>query len=318
MTALFRRGMGALGLPSAEMNTVLSGELPADAVILGLPFDAGVPGVPGQRHGPEIFRKLSPTHDWTVDDSGALGGLIDPVTRDAVLPGRRVFDLGDLGDVPIDPRVSRGAYYRTLARLSEQLAKTAAIPVFIGGDHSLSAPAAAGVAAVHGPLHFVCFDAHCDFSARPMPDVTDITHADFLGHLLQNNAISGAELFGIRTYLPAGCGPLPDGLRCTYSYSPDQATTWDDRPTYLSIDLDVIDPAEFPATGHPEAGGYRLRELLTAVEHVCRTRRVVAVDIVEALQDDRENRATSATVSATVMTCLRALLESPQEREKTG
>ncbi|QES52222.1 arginase [Streptomyces venezuelae] len=310
--------MGALGLPSAEMDTVLSGELRADAVILGLPFDAGVPGVPGQRHGPEIFRKLSSTHEWAVDDTGALGGLIDPVTRDLVLSGRKVFDVGDLGDVPIDPRVSRGAYYRALARLSEQLAKVASVPVFIGGDHSLSAPAATGAAAVHGPLHFVCFDAHCDFNARPMPDVTDITHADFLGHLLQKDVISGAELYGIRTYLPAACGPLPEDLRCTYSYRPDPATTWDNRPTYLSIDLDVIDPAEFPATGHPEAGGYRLRELLTAVEHVCRTRRVVAVDIVEALQDDRENRATSATVSATVMTCLRALLEFPQERKRTG
>ncbi|MCX4540026.1 arginase family protein [Streptomyces sp. NBC_01565] len=322
MTTLFHAGLGALGLPSADMGAVLAGELTADAVILGLPFDAGVPGVPGQRHGPEIFRKLSPTHGWTVDASGALGGVIDPVTRGSVLSGRRVFDLGDLGAVPIDPRVGRGTYYRALARLSEQLAEAGALPVFIGGDHSLSAPAVTGAAAVHGPLRFLCFDAHCDFSSRPMPDVTDITHADFLGHLLQLGAISDAELYGVRTYLPADCRPLPDSLRCAYAYphGPGAATASrdDDRPTYLSIDLDVIDPADFPATGHPEAGGYRLRELLAAVEHVCRTRRVVAVDIVEALQDDRENRATSATVSALVMTCLRALLEHPQERETTG
>ncbi|MDT0610237.1 arginase family protein [Streptomyces lancefieldiae] len=316
MTAPFRPGLGALGLPAADLDAVLAGDLTADAVVLGLPFDAGVPGVPGQRHGPEIFRKLSPTHPWSVDENGALGAVLDPVTRGPVLSGRRVFDVGDLGSVPIDPRVGRGSYYKTLTRLSEQLAATGTLPILIGGDHSLSAPAATGAAAVYGPLRFMCFDAHCDFSARPMPDATDITHADFLGHLLQAGTISDAELYGVRTYLPADCGPLPDALRCAYSYSPGEEAA-DNRPTYLSVDLDVIEPAAFPATGHPEAGGYQLRELLAAVEHVCRTRRVVAVDIVEALQDDRENRATSATVSALVMTCLRALLEHPRERETT-
>lgn len=310
-----RPGAGALGLPAADLDVVLSGALAADAVIMGLPFDAGVTGVPGQRHGPEIFRKLSPTHDWSTDDRGALGGLMDPLTGGSVLAGRRVFDVGDLGGVPIDPRVGRSSYYRTLTRLAEQLAKTVAIPLFIGGDHSLSAPVGAGLATEYGPVHIVCFDAHCDFSSRPMPDLADITHGDFLGHLWQTGAVAGCELYGVRTYLPANCGPLPQNLNCAYEYGfAEPSESVDDRPTYLSIDLDVIDPTEFPATGHPEAGGYRLRELLAAVEHVCRTRRVVAVDIVEALQDDRENRATSATISALVMTCLRALLDDHQGR----
>ncbi|MEU0386201.1 arginase family protein [Streptomyces chartreusis] len=307
---VIRPGAGALGLPAVDVDVVASEALAADAVILGLPFDAGVPGVPGQRHGPEIFRKLSPGHDWEVDDDGALGGLLDPLTGGHVLAGRRVFDLGDLGGVPIDPRVERSAYYRTLTGLTHRLTGTGAIPVFIGGDHSLSAPVTVGLAAAHGPVDIVCFDAHCDFSSRPMPTLADITHADFLGHLLQTGAATGCELYGVRTYLPASCGPLPKALRCAYEYGFTEPV--DDNPTLLSIDLDVIDPMEFPATGHPEAGGYRLRELLAAVEHVCRTRRVVAVDIVEALQDDRENRATSATISALVMSCLRTLLDDRQ------
>lgn len=305
-----RPGAGALGLPAADVGPVLSGSLTAEAVIMGLPFDAGVTGVPGQRHGPEIFRKLSPGHDWSVDDDGTLGGLIDPLTGGPVLAGRRVFDLGDLGAVPLDPRVGRAAYYRALTGLVERLTRTRAVPLFVGGDHSLSAPLVTGLAAVHGPVRVVCFDAHCDFSGRPMPGVTDITHGDFLGHLFQTGAVAACELYGVRTLLPAACGPLPAHLRCAYAYGfPEPAHTVDDEPVHLSIDLDVIDPMEFPATGHPEAGGYRLRELLAAVEHVCRTRRVVAVDIVEALQDDRENRATSATISALVMSCLRALLD---------
>lgn len=289
---------------------MVSGALAADAVILGLPFDAGVTGVPGQRHGPEIFRKLSPGHAWSLDAHGALGGLIDPTTGGPVLEGRRVFDLGDLGAVPIDPRVDRAAYYRALTGLAERLTRTRAVPLFVGGDHSLTAPVVTGLAAAHGPVRLVCFDAHCDFSGRPMPALADITHGDFLGHLLGAGAVTGCELYGVRTLLPGSCGPLPASLRCTYAYGfPEPADPVAGEPTHLSIDLDVIDPTEFPATGHPEAGGYRLRELLAAVEHVCRTRRVVAVDLVEALQDDRENRATSATVSALVLSCLRALLD---------
>lgn len=325
-SASIRAGAGALGLPAADVDSVVSGSLAADAVLMGLPFDAGVTGVPGQRHGPEIFRKLSPGHDWSVTHDGALGGLIDPLTGGPVLAGRRVFDLGDLGAVPIDPRVGRAAYYRALTGLTERLAGVGTIPLFVGGDHSLSAPVATGLAAVHGPVRVVCFDAHCDFSIRPMPALTDITHGDFLGHLLGAGVVAGAELYGVRTYLPASCGPLPPALRCAYAYGfPEPADHVDDtddldephdEPTYLSVDLDVIDPTEFPATGHPEVGGYRLRELLAAVEHVCRTRRVVAVDIVEALQDDRENRATSATISALVMSCLRALLDDHQGRAR--
>ncbi|MGH8791236.1 MAG: arginase family protein [Stackebrandtia sp.] len=316
VTAAVRPGAGALGLPAADLDNVLSGLLDADAVVMGLPFDAGVAGVPGQRHGPEIFRNLAPVHDWILDERGGLGGMIDPATRRSVLEGSRVFDLGDLGTVPIDPRMDRVAYYRTLTALARKLAGAATIPLFVGGDHSLSAPIAAGVSERHGPLNFVCFDAHCDFNARPMPEVGDITHADFVGHLLQTGAIRDAEIYGVRTYLPAACGPLPGALRCAYDFDAP-AFGEHDAPTYLSVDLDVIDPADFPATGHPEAGGYRLRELLSAVEHVCRTRRVVAVDIVEALQDDRENRATAATISALVMTCLRALLENDQETVTT-
>ncbi|MFF2140443.1 arginase family protein [Streptomyces sp. NPDC058193] len=315
--ASIRSGAGALGLPAADIGCVVSGSLAADAVIMGLPFDAGVTGVPGQRHGPEIFRKLSPGHDWGVGVDGALGGLIDPLTGGPVLAGRRVFDVGDLGAVPIDPRVGRAAYYRALTGLAKRLTRAGAIPLFVGGDHSLTAPVATGLAALHGPVRVVCFDAHCDFSLRPMPALTDITHGDFLGHLLRTGVVSGAELYGVRTLLPASCGPLPPALRCAYTYGFAEAVDpVDDEPTYLSVDLDVIDPTEFPATGHPEAGGYRLRELLAAVEHVCRTRRVVAVDLVEALQDDRANRATSATISALVMSCLRALLDDHQGRAR--
>src|SRR5690349_16017227 len=98
--ALFTPGAGVHGLPSATVEAVVSGALRADAVVLGLPFDGGVAGVPGQRHGPEILRHHSPSLDWLVDGSGCLSGVFDPVTRRAVLPGRSVFDVGDLGAIP--------------------------------------------------------------------------------------------------------------------------------------------------------------------------------------------------------------------------
>lgn len=310
---LFRPGVGVLGLPAADLDMVITGELAADATILGVPFDGGVSGLPGQRHGPELLRHHSPIHPWTVDGKGLLGGVLDPVSRREILSGRAVFDLGDLGSVPIDPRVLRAAYYRTLHELSAKLAARTPAPVFIGGDHSITGPIAAGLADVHGPMDLVCFDAHLDFHSRPIPDFADMTHADFIGHLLQVGAITGAEVYGVRTYLPAEAGPVPPAVTSRYAFEP--AVPLSTVPVHLSIDLDVIDPAEFPGTGHPEPGGYRLRELLAAVGHVCRTRRVVGVDIVEATYEEHANRSTGTTIATVLMTCLRALLEESDEAE---
>lgn len=304
-----RPGLGALGLPTAPLDSVLSASAVPDAVIMGLPFDGGVTGVPGQRHGPEIFRKLSPDHGWDADEDGVLGGLLDPVSGTQVLSGRRVFDLGDLGSVPIDPHLPRDSYYRSLRSLALRLMTAGTLPVFVGGDHSVSAAIAAGAAEAHGPLSFVCFDAHCDFGSRPMSRLQDITHADFLGYLTREGCVSSAEIYGVRTYLPSSWGPIPAAIRCAYEFDPQPEG--EGQPTHLSVDLDVLDPSEFAATGHPAVAGYRLRELLGALDRICRTRRVVVVDIVEPIQDDRENQATSATISAVVMVCLRALLDGP-------
>ncbi|QFZ16219.1 arginase family protein [Saccharothrix syringae] len=312
-TAPFRPAAGVLGLPAADLDALLTGGLTADAVVLGVPFDGGVPGLPGQRHGPELLRHHSPSHPWEVDGAGRLGGVLDPVSRRGVLTGRRVFDLGDLGSVPIDPRVPRAAYYRTLRELSAQLADHTRVPVFIGGDHSVTGPIATGLADVHGPLDLVCFDAHLDFHSRPIPDFADLTHADFIGHLLQVGAIARADVHGVRAYLPAEAGPVPPEVTSRYAFEP--APHPGAAPVHLSVDLDVIDPAEFPGTGHPEPGGYRLRELLAAVGHVCRTRRVVGVDIVEATYEEHANRVTGTTIATVLMTCLRALLEEPDEAE---
>jgi agmatinase len=311
---LFTTNVGVLGLPAADLGSIINGTLSADAIILGIPFDGGVNALPGQRHGPELLRHHSPILPWTVDNSGALGGVLDPVSRRVLLNGRRVFDAGDLGSVPIDLRVTRIAYYKKLNEVAARLATCVTTPIFIGGDHSVSAPIMSGIADVHGPLHLLCFDAHLDFHSRPASSFEDITHGDFLGHLIQSGTIGDAHVYGIRTYLPADAGPLPETIAASYDCPAEYEAS--EKPVYLSIDLDVLDPAEFPGTGHPEPGGYRLHQLTTAINAICRAHRVVGVDIVEATYEEPVNRSTGSTMATVLMCCLQALLDPNPSKSK--
>lgn len=302
-------GVGALGLPAAALSAATAPDmLNAQVVVIGAPFDGGVTSVPGQRHGPEILRALSPSYDWSTDpDTGSTSGPLDPVRRGPLLTGLRVFDVGDIGDVPIDPRVSRAQYYSAVEQVVSGIVASGAVPVVIGGDHSITAPVVRAITGHLGSVSLACFDAHCDFSTRSMPRMADMTHADFIGHLMQTGALDDATVFGVRAHLPEAWGPLPEQLRCIAALPIRGSLEMISGPCHVSIDLDVLDPSELPATGHPEPGGARLIELLEALREVFRTRTVVAVDIVEALQDDANNRATAAVMARVIAECLASL-----------
>lgn len=312
---MIREHGGALGLPAADLGDVLNGRLTADAVVVGLPFDGGVTSLPGQRHGPELFRKLSPDCGWRWE-SGGLTGVVDPVTRNGVLEGRRVVDVGDLGTVPIDLSVGRDRYYANVARLAQGLVRRGTTPIFIGGDHSLTAAILEGIHRETGPTSLLCFDAHCDFSHAPT-DLAQVSHANFLGYLHREQIVDLSLVYGVRTLLPVECTPLPPNLSCSYEFDLDLDGGPDldsgarlGERTYLSIDVDVLDVTEMPATGHPSPGGYRLRQLLDAVATICARTRPVAVDIVELAHDDVHNQRASAVVGEIVLTVLRTLFDT--------
>ena len=139
---------GILGLPALDAHQVQEQFERVDAVVIGLPWDGGTTGLPGQRHGPEIVRKFSADVGFSLEAASRLQGVRDPVSGAKVLGGRRIFDLGDLGGIPIDPRLDRVTYYRAVEDTAFRAARLATVPVFLGGDHSVSAATIVGISKV--------------------------------------------------------------------------------------------------------------------------------------------------------------------------
>ncbi len=274
-----------LGVPRCDLDDPKS-YAGADVVIVGAPFDGGTSHRPGTRFGPSAIRQACYlAHDGSRP---SLALRVDGLTD------LRVYDAGDVEMPP-------GEIERALAALERAVtAVTAsgAVPVVLGGDHSIALPDVTGVANVHGHgrVSVLHFDAHADTG--------DIEFGSLYGHgqpmrrLLESGAARGDRFLqiGLRGYWP---GPetldwmAGQGLR-SYEMSEIVARGLDECLTeamalavddcdgvFLSVDVDVVDPGMAPGTGTPEPGGLTSRELLDAVRRICLELPVVGVDVVE-------------------------------------
>jgi agmatinase len=272
-----------LKLPLISDADQLRAENP-DVVILGAPFDMGVVNRPGARFGPRAIRAAS-----------YLGRGINHLELQ-VQPLRhlRVFDYGDASIIPSDIERSHEAIRAKVA----EVAATGAIPITFGGDHSITLPAATAVADAigRGKVGIVHFDAHADTA----PDNWGVLlgHGTPMRRLIESGAVPGQSFVqvGLRGYWPT-----PDIVEWMH----EQRMRWHlmaeieergfqavledaiaealDGPEaiYLSVDVDVLDPAFAPGTGTPEPGGLTSRELLGAVRRIVGSTRLVGMDVVE-------------------------------------
>jgi agmatinase len=273
------------GVPAADLDDPAS-YADAKVVIVGAPFDGGTSHRPGSRFGPQAIRLT----DYLPHDGSrphlALG--VDPLV-----------DLGvvDVGDV----EMPSGDTALSVARLEEAVARIAgsgAIPLVLGGDHTIALPDATGVArhVGWGRLSMVHFDAHAD--------TADLQFGALVGHgtpmrrLIESGAVRGDRFLqvGLRGYWPeretldwmAGQGMrsyemtevTARGLDACLTEAFAIATDGCDG-VFLSVDIDVVDPGSAPATGTPEPGGLSSRELLDAVRRVAMEMPLAGVDIVE-------------------------------------
>ena len=249
-----------------------------DVAVLGIPFDAGVSYRPGARFGPghvressRLLRPYNPAQD--VEPFGA----------------QQVVDAGDLGVNPFDideamATIADGA--RALLERSRRL-------LTLGGDHTIALPLLRALHAVHGPLAVVHFDAHLDTwdtyfgaaythgtpfrraSEEGLLDRSGCLHVGIRGPLysardLVEDAELGFQVVHARQFDDLGTRGVVERIRARVG----------ERPVYLSLDIDVLDPAFAPGTGTPEAGGLTSRELL-AVLRGFEGANLVGADIVE-------------------------------------
>jgi agmatinase len=250
----------------------------ADLAVVGVPFDGGTSYRPGARFGPAAVREAS-----------RLLRPYDPGMKLDPFEAQQVVDAGDLAVTPF-------SIPEAITSIREQAdALLAGVPRFIaiGGDHTIALPLLQAVAARWGPVALVHFDAHLDtwdtYFNAPVTHGTPFRRAREQGLLLDDHTIH----VGLRGSLydrgdlerDAELGfeaihvdDLDDlGVAGVVARIRDRVGT---APVYLSIDIDVLDPAHAPGTGTPEAGGMTSRELLAILRRLAGIT-LVGGDVVE-------------------------------------
>jgi agmatinase len=312
-----------LGVPACDLDAP---ETYADSqvVILGAPFDGGTSHRPGARFGPMAIRMT----DYLAHD----GSRPSLALRTDGLVDLAVVDAGDVEMYSGDIEVALPA----LEAAVEKVARTGAIPVVLGGDHSIAYPDAKGVANVlgHGRVSMLHFDAHADTG--------DIEFGSLWGHgqpmrrLIESGALRGDRFLqiGLRGYWPP-----PDTLdwmaaQHMRSYEMTEigrrgldvclteafATATDEcEGVFLSVDIDVCDPGHAPGTGTPEPGGLSARQLLDAVRRICLELPVAGMDVVEVSPPYDHADITAALANRVVLEALSAIARRRRDdREGTS
>ena len=250
----------------------------ADIAVVGIPFDSGVSYRPGTRFGPSHVR-----------ESSRLLRPYNPAQDVSPFQLAQVVDAGDIPVNPFDLTEAVTEVERAALALGERVQRI----VTIGGDHTVALPLLRAVAAKHGPVAVLHFDAHLDTwdtyfgapithgtpfrraSEEGLIDLAASCHVGTRGPLYSQQDLEDDERFGFSIvsseYIEEhGVEAAIDRI----------LTRIGDKPLYVSIDIDVLDPAHAPGTGTPEAGGLTSRELLRILRAL-RDRDIVGADVVE-------------------------------------
>src|SRR5215469_15911818 len=273
------------GVPRASLASLSEGD-GYDVVFVGAPFDGGTSHRPGTRFGPQAIRGT----DYLPHDGSrphlALG--VDPLTE------LRVADIGDV-------LMLSGDTSQSIKRLEDvvyAVSAAEAMPVILGGDHTITFPDATGVArhAGWGRVSLIHFDAHADTGNTQFGSLYG--HGTPMRRLIESGAVRGDRFLqiGLRGYWP---GPetldwMAQQRMRSFEMTELVARGMDECLTeaftiatddcdgvFLSVDVDVVDPGLAPGTGTPEPGGLSSRQLLDAVRRIAMELPLAGIDVVE-------------------------------------
>ncbi|MEN0014179.1 MAG: agmatinase [Solirubrobacteraceae bacterium] len=282
------------GVPYTEDPAELEG---VDVAIVGAPMDDLTSDAPGARFGPRAIRAAScppgPHMEARVD---AIGEVL------------KVVDFGDAPVIPADPVTAHGAIRDTVA----QVIAAGAIPIILGGDHSIAEPDMQACSERFGPVGLVHFDTHTDTGEEVFG--AKLSHGTPMFKLVEEGVVDPARYaqIGLRGYWPGevefgwqrerGIRSWPMhvvrdlGIRTVIDEVVDFVDP-DAGPVFLSIDVDVLDPAYAPGTGTPEPGGMTSMDLLWAAQAIARRLPIVGADVVEVSPTQVGSRDITALVA---------------------
>lgn len=249
-----------------------------DVAVVGVPFDSGVSYRPGARFGPAHIRQ-----------SSRLLRPYNPALNRMPFASQQVVDAGDIDCNPFNIPEALAAIEAQVGKLSSGGRRV----VTLGGDHTIALPILRTLHRQYGPLTVVHFDAHLDTwnsyfgmdtthgtpfrraSEEGLINTLTSVHVGTRGPLYSATDLSDDQELGFQVISSVD---LQDhGLEWGLQRLRDRVG---DTPIYISIDIDVLDPAHAPGTGTPEAGGLTSRELLGFVRSFA-TQNVVGADVVE-------------------------------------
>jgi agmatinase len=265
------------GLPYTEDPAELAG---FDVAIVGAPTDELVSDRPGARFGPRAIRAAScppgPHLEAGVDAFAAL----------------RIVDFGDAPVIPADPLRSHAAIEETVGHV----VAAGAIPIVLGGDHSIAEPDIRACATARGPLALVHLDTHTDTGTEVFG--VELSHGTPMYRLVEGGHVVPERYvqIGLRGYWPTEREfewQRERGITSFFMHDVRDLGIEEvvrrtlaivgEAPAYLTIDIDVLDPAFAPGTGTPEPGGMTTVELLLAARTLAAGLDLVGAELVEVL-----------------------------------
>lgn len=237
----------------------------SDIVIFGAPFDCTTSYRPGARFAPEAIRNES------------YGIETYSLYQDKDLEDTKVFDGGDL-ELPFgnpEPALDM------IEKYTQGIINDKKLPLMIGGEHLVTLGAVRAAVKHYENLHIIHFDAHADLRNEYLG--MTLSHASVIRRCHELTGDGKIYQFGIRSgdrqEIEWGSRHVATS-RFNFKNLENVIDSLRNVPVYFTIDLDILDPSEFPGTGTPEAGGVTYSELVTAVRKVLRLN-IVGMDMVE-------------------------------------
>jgi agmatinase len=296
------------GCPAAELAT-----FKGDAVVVGVPYDLGHGSNPGTRLGPQAIRDASPRFLST-------GGLYDCDSDESVLAAVQLVDIGDV----VAPPAQIESTLDRITAVTRTIVDRGAMPVILGGDHSITFPVVRGYDKSARRLRIIHLDAHHDFAeaTEPSSGRPSYRHGNHLRHAIDLPWVTGITMIGLRgivgqraaraihearkrgVQIVSASRALQMGAEKLVASIP--ASDAD----YVTIDIDVIDPSLAPGTGTPVPGGFTYYELRKLLSVIAASRRVIGFDLTEVSPPNDFASTTSRLASSLVIEFLGAIFKA--------
>lgn len=258
----------------------------ASVVMFGSPFDGTTTFRPGTRFATQHIRPdsygletYSPHQDLDLED----------------------YQIADVGDLEL-PFGDKMRALDMIHEMTETIVKDNKKPLMVGGEHLVSYGSIKALYEKYPDLHVIQLDAHTDLRTDYMGEA--FSHSSVIARCHDFLGDGRIFQFGIRSGLKSEFAWAKEGhthlQKFNFEGLADVICSLKDKPVYLTIDLDVLDPSVFPGTGTPEPGGVTYKDLLDALSEIAKHNNLVAADIVELSPQYDVSGASTAVACKTI------------------